>query len=257
MVNNWLRNAFMRFWYWYVSRIDKEAEVTFLNYGFAPENDIGSVSDGLNKYPLGLYRHVVEPVDLEGKRVLEVGSGRGGGASYVKGEFKPARVDAVDLCENAVSFSQEHHGREGLSYHVGDAMSLDFEESSQDVVVNVESSHRYPDQASFFSEVRRVLKPGGRFLFTDFRDADRVGEMKMEMASQGLEILEERDITSNVVRALELDHDRKERLIRDKVPLLFRRVAREFAGSVGTRIYHDFADGRRRYLSFVAKPAAD
>ena len=247
----------MRFWYWYVSRIDKEAEVTFLNYGFAPENDVGSVSDGLNKYPLGLYRHVVDPVDLEGKKVLEVGSGRGGGASYLKSEFSPARVDALDICPNAVSFSQRHHGRDGLEFHAGDAMSLDFEDSSHDVVVNVESSHRYPDQASFFSEVRRVLKPGGRFIITDFRDADRVDEMKERMVSQGLEIVEERDITSNVVKALELDHDRKERLIRDKVPLLFRRVAREFAGSVGSGIYRDFLARRRRYLSFVAKPAAD
>ncbi|MBW2983295.1 methyltransferase domain-containing protein, partial [Candidatus Woesearchaeota archaeon] len=233
------------------------AEVTFLNYGFAPEHEHENISDGLNKYPLGLYRHVVEPVELAGKRVLEVGSGRGGGASYVKEEFGPSHVDAVDLCPNAVSFSQAHHGREGLSFHVGDAMSLDFEDSSHDVVVNVESSHRYPDQASFFAEVRRVLKPGGRFLFTDFRDAEDVEALKDEMTSQGLEVVEERDITPNVVRALELDHDRKERLIRDKVPLLFRRVAREFAGAVGTRIYRDFAEGRRRYLSLVAKPASD
>ena len=40
-----------------------------------------------------------------------------------------------------------------------------------DVVTNIESSHTYPNLRGFFTEVRRVLRSGGRFLYTDLLPA--------------------------------------------------------------------------------------
>ena len=44
---------------------------------------------------------------------------------------------------------------------------------SYDAVVNVEASHLYPDVPRFLAEVARVLRPGGHFLYADFRRRQR------------------------------------------------------------------------------------
>jgi len=33
-----LKNVFFKFWYWYLSSIDKNSEVIFMNYGYSKDN---------------------------------------------------------------------------------------------------------------------------------------------------------------------------------------------------------------------------
>ncbi|QDU31359.1 Phthiotriol/phenolphthiotriol dimycocerosates methyltransferase [Anatilimnocola aggregata] len=56
---------------------------------------------------------------------------------------------------------------EGLSFVVGDAENLPFEDDTFDAVVNVESSHCYRSDPAFLAQVRRVLRTGGHVLFAD------------------------------------------------------------------------------------------
>src|ERR1700722_10634175 len=49
--------------------------------------------------------------------------------------------------------------------------------------VNVEASHLYPDFPKFLSEVARVLRPGGHFLYTDFRPRSEVAEREAGLAN--------------------------------------------------------------------------
>ena len=55
-------------------------------------------------YYMQLYDHVAGAVDLRDLKVLEVGSGRGGGADYIKRYLKPESMVGLDISENAVSF---------------------------------------------------------------------------------------------------------------------------------------------------------
>ena len=73
----------------------------------------------------------------------------------------------------------------------GDAQNLPLEDKTYDVVLNVESSHRYPDFKSFLSEVSRLLKPDGYFLFTDFRFHHEMASFNEIIDSLDLTILEE------------------------------------------------------------------
>ena len=54
----------------------------------------------------------------------------------------------------------------------GDAQNLPFPDESFDAVINVEASHIYPNFERFLGEVARVLRPGGHFLYADFRNRD-------------------------------------------------------------------------------------
>ena len=94
-----LKRRFWQTWYQLLSRTFQEAEVTFLNYGYA-ESDAAELvlrpEDEPNRYCIQLYHRVASAVDLTGQRVLEVGSGRGGGCSYMARYLGPESVCGVD-----------------------------------------------------------------------------------------------------------------------------------------------------------------
>ena len=48
--------------------------------------------------------------DLNGKRVLEVGSGRGGGLSYINSTLNPSVCVGVDYSQNQVDFCKRIYG---------------------------------------------------------------------------------------------------------------------------------------------------
>ena len=68
-----LRDLFFQIWYWYVSNVDKNAEVRFMNFGYASEDQKLEFSgeDEANRYSIQLYHHLAEEVDLKNKSLLE------------------------------------------------------------------------------------------------------------------------------------------------------------------------------------------
>ncbi len=241
-------------------------DLRFMNYGFAFEHERDAPKirpgDEAERYCALLYHVVAAQADLRGRRVLDIGSGRGGGASYVHRYRGPAETVGCDLAQHAVDFCRRvYAGSSGLSFRRGDAMDLPFATAEFDAVLNVESSHCYPDRAAFFAEVFRVLKPGGDFLYTDFTPprtdpaAERL-RVGADLAAAGFAEPRLRDITADILRGLDRDDDRRNREIRARFPFGTRRIAQLWAGTRGSWIYRDFAEGRRAYLMYRAlKPA--
>lgn len=244
-------------WYNYMSKLDQDADMIFMNYGWASVDETEpalplAAEDEQDRYSIQLYHQVANAVDLRGRDVLEVGCGRGGGASYVMRYLRPRSLTGVDLAPQAVKFCSRHYTMPGLSFFRGDAEALEFDEATFDAVINVESSHCYLSLERFLSGVRRVLKPGGHFLYTDRWDSRAADAWREQLRRSGLSLVDEEDITANVVRALERDNVRKQELIRKKVPRILWRIFDEFAGMEGTHCFYDtLCTGERVYLRFV------
>jgi SAM-dependent methyltransferase len=230
-----------------------------MNYGFAPLSDQDHApvllpGDESERYPINLYHHVAAG-EVEGRDVLEVGCGRGGGSSYIARYLKPRRIVGVDVSHKVIDFCRKVHRADNLEYRHGDAEALPFADNSFDVVVNVESSLCYGHIDVFFGEVARVLRPDGYLLLADIRLAEEVAHLDAAVGCSSLRLISRRDITENVVEALVLDSGRRSEASREGVPRPFRKWFDIFSGVEGTRIPVQLRSREMFYLSYrLQKP---
>ncbi len=239
--------------YWYLDKLDRDQQLLFMNYGYTEQGKLIDLegNDEVNRYCIQLYHHIAEMVDLKDKKIVEVGSGRGGGLAYVCRNFHPSSSTGVDIEKSAVAFSNRRFGNERLKYIVGNAAKLPLADGHCDIVMNVESSHRYYSMSSFLREVHRILKPEGYFLFTDFRSHYQWAEVKILLRDARFEVLKESDITDNVIDALEKDSGRREKLVNRYAPKVLRNSILNFTGAKGTATYENFLAREFVYRSFV------
>ena len=119
------------FWKWWYNAFAKRAQddtFKFMNYGYHADgfNPPLQESDENERYPIHLYHHVATQIDIADKTVLEVGSGRGGGASYLTRYLNPKSYVGIDISETAVNLCNEIHHLENLSFQVGDSENIPF-----------------------------------------------------------------------------------------------------------------------------------
>ena len=176
----------------------------FLNYGYVSlgegdESCFEIPAEVFNRNSVRLAFELIGSTQLNGCKVLDVGCGRGGTVALLAETFG-ALASGVDLSPHAIAFCRNTHGH-ATRFEVGDAEHLPFEDDSFEVVMNMESSHTYPNLRAFFAEVRRVLAQGGIFLYTDLLPVQRWAEIRVLLASLGLSAESERDITANVLRS--------------------------------------------------------
>jgi acyl transferase domain-containing protein/ubiquinone/menaquinone biosynthesis C-methylase UbiE len=174
----------------------------FLNYGYVSlgEGDEARFelpAEVFNRNSVRLAFELIGSTQLNGRKVLDVGCGRGGTVALLA-EIFGAAATGVDLSPEAIAFCRNTHGH-ATHFEVGDAEHLPFEDGSFEVVTNMESSHTYPNLRAFFTEVQRVLAKGGIFLYTDLLPVQRWAEVRMLLESLGLHSENERDITANVL----------------------------------------------------------
>ncbi|MEQ1860014.1 MAG: class I SAM-dependent methyltransferase [Chthoniobacteraceae bacterium] len=248
-----LKRLLWRRWYQFLADRYQLPEWQIMNYGYAPMSLPLDAADEPERYGIHLYHHVASAVPIEGCDVLEVGCGRGGGAAYVHRALRPATMTAVDFSANAIALCQQRYTCAGLTFQVADAEALPFPAESFDAVVNVESSHCYGSMEAFVREVQRVLKPGGYFLHADFRDGDKIGHWREQLLGSGLRIVQETDITPNVLAALDADHERKLALMRRILPPRLFGPFQDFAALKGSLVYEHFRTGGMRYFHFVLR----
>ena len=245
-----------------------------MNYGYADDSD-GNVDSTVDtstlltttsdinpeqweRYALRMYDMVSSAagiISVNDKDIVEVGCGRGGGITWIMKHKQPASAVAVDYSPVQVNFCNKTHKNIiqhcNLSFITGDAMDLPLDADAVDVVMNVESSHCYPNFTRFLQEVHRVLRPGGYFLFADFRDDHEISDIQQQINDSQLQQLHHRDITQHVVNALMHDHNRKQQVLASFVPLPLRSMCRMFVGTKESKTFNDFVNRKSLYFYYV------
>lgn len=192
--------------------------VIFMNDGYMPLDEFGyPVNDvkypKLNdlharwRYQTYLYLELIDQAKKNFSSnlgsLLDIGCGRGGGLSTFRDYCNYDTLVGLDLNPNHVNFAKKT--LHGINFVQGSAMDLPFTDNSFDIITNVESANYYIFYDKFVSEVKRILKPNGLFLYADTFDDQRLYNSFEEFKQQKLDLISIKNITANVRAACSLD----------------------------------------------------
>ena len=105
-----------------------------------------------------------QQIDWRGRDVLDLGCA-GGFMAEALAE-RGARVTGIDPAADAIAAARDHAaGRHDIRYDVGVGEALPYVDGSYDAVVCVDVLEHVESLPKVLSEVARVLRPGGMFLF--------------------------------------------------------------------------------------------
>lgn len=116
-----------------------------------------------------IHKRLLEYIQLpDHANILDLGCGTGKLLDRLATQFPQLRGTGLDLSAEMLSQARQnnrHHPR--LIYLQGDAEALPFVDGQFDAIFNTLSFIHYPNPEKVFSEVSRVLQPGGKFYLVD------------------------------------------------------------------------------------------
>jgi ubiquinone/menaquinone biosynthesis C-methylase UbiE len=167
--------------------------------------------------------------------LLEIGCGSGGPSLFVARTFG-CRVTGIDINEKAILTANDMVRERKLDSLVQFSQSdashpLPFESMTFDAVTCIDSINHFPDRLRFLKESHRVLKPGGRLLFTDpitvtglisneemavrssigFFLFSPLGEDQRLIDASGFKLLTQDDVTRNMSQISKRRRDSREK----------------------------------------------
>ena len=119
----------------------------------------------------GLQRDVGEALlsylpKASAETVVDLGCGTGFFLPRLKNFLAPKQLVAVDMAEGMLQFARGHREDANALYLCGDAEFLPLADNSIDLIFSSLAIQWCEDVEALFAEIFRVLKPGGRFVFS-------------------------------------------------------------------------------------------
>lgn len=115
---------------------------------------------------------LIGDADLTGANILDIGSGAGGAAMTLIQAHGAGYVTGIDVEDTVINHARALIAAEGLAGCIGFVKTtpgpLPFPPNIFDAVFSKDSLVHIPDKYPLMAEVYRVLKPGGRFIASDW-----------------------------------------------------------------------------------------
>ena len=114
----------------------------------------------------------LSPQLVPGLSLLDVGCGPGTITVEFADRLEPGRVVGLDASAEVIGRASREFERDNLSFVVGDAYSLPFDDDTFDIAHAHQTLQHVADPVAVLRELRRVVKPGG---LVAARDVDYAG----------------------------------------------------------------------------------
>jgi 27-O-demethylrifamycin SV methyltransferase len=197
-----------------------------IHIGFwANENDQSSLEQAQNQFTdLFIEKLHAEPAS----RLLDAGCGIGAPTLRIA-RATGTHIVGVSVSEGQIERARKKATEQGLSKQVtfqhADMTNLPFESSAFDHAYAIESIMHIPGRISALSEISRVLKPGGHFVFSDIVTKDELSSQEEQLISDwytefvaldslmeslqtaGLVVIRSLNITSNITPTFSLSRE--------------------------------------------------
>jgi ubiquinone/menaquinone biosynthesis C-methylase UbiE len=119
------------------------------------------------------FASVAREWEITDGKVLDVGTGTGWLAIEFAKEIPGIEVIGLDLSDVALELARENARESGVSsrvsFEIGDAGDMSFENDMFDLAISSNTLHLVKNPVRMLDELQRVLKPKGVFLVSDLR----------------------------------------------------------------------------------------
>jgi 2-polyprenyl-3-methyl-5-hydroxy-6-metoxy-1,4-benzoquinol methylase len=98
------------------------------------------------------------------KKILDAGCGNGYGTHYLS--LHAESIVGVDIDQETIDKAKKNFFSKNVEFKKTNVNNLPFENDSFDLVISFEVIEHLSDYQTYFNEIKRVLKPGGVFIFS-------------------------------------------------------------------------------------------
>ena len=122
--------------------------------------------------------------------ILDIGCGGGRNAGELLKKYSKTKVTAIDYSEvsvkKAAAYNAEEIGIGRCKVQQGDVSALTLPEESFDLATAFETIYFWPGLERCFTQVAKVLKPGGMFMIVNESDGNDKASLKFEKIIDGM-----------------------------------------------------------------------
>jgi trans-aconitate methyltransferase len=151
------------------------------------------------------------------ENIVDLGCGGGRNAGELLRRYPKAHVTAVDYSqlsvEKAREYNQEMIAAGRCTVQQGDVSALELPEEGYDLATAFETIYFWPGLSQCFSQVAKILKPGGYFMICNESDGTDAASLKFEKIIDGMKAYTVEDIREALAEAgfskVRTDHHKK------------------------------------------------
>jgi demethylmenaquinone methyltransferase / 2-methoxy-6-polyprenyl-1,4-benzoquinol methylase len=157
---------------------DKNSEGSKKQQVAAMFDDIAFKYDFLNRFlsagiDIGWRKKAIRQLlDLQPKKILDVATGTADVAIMATGILKPEKITGIDISDGMLEIGRQKVAKAGLENTIellnGDSETINFTDNSFDAVTVAFGVRNFQQLEKGLSEIRRVLKPGGKLVVLEF-----------------------------------------------------------------------------------------
>jgi ubiquinone/menaquinone biosynthesis C-methylase UbiE len=171
-----------------------------------PEGFLGKMMiNGMNSGHAKMADWGIAHLDVNPSEMVELGCGGGRNAGELMRKYPSAKMTAIDYSplsvEKATEYNQSMIKGGRCKVQKGDVSALSLPKEKYDLATAFETIYFWPGLEKCFSEVAKVLKPGGTFMIVNESDGTDKASLSFEKIIDGMKCHTADDIEGALKRA--------------------------------------------------------